>query len=144
VTKTRSIHYWTMCLLFHCDWLGSDLRIGHFFYCDCLERQLSYEWIIQSLSLMLGSTVSRPVSLGIKHPSEAYDQILLLSDSCGFVDMGRSLWREDGSVVHNCCWPSPAQSFSGPSSFWLATIFYCLRFEISLWIILLCTAPYIV
>jgi hypothetical protein len=22
------------------------LRIGHFFYCDCLERRLSYNWIV--------------------------------------------------------------------------------------------------
>jgi hypothetical protein len=29
-----------------------------------------------------------------------------------FVDVGRSLWRKDGSVVYNCCWPSPVQSFS--------------------------------
>jgi hypothetical protein len=28
---------------------------------------------------------------------------LLLSDHCGFVDMRRPLWREDGSVVYNCC-----------------------------------------
>jgi hypothetical protein len=55
--------------------------------------------------VMLRPTVSRPVYLGIKHPSEAYDQIFLLSDSCVFVYMGRSLWREDGSVVYNCCWP---------------------------------------
>jgi hypothetical protein len=27
----------------------------------------------------------------------------------------RSLWPEDGSVVYHCCWPSPAQSFSGPN-----------------------------
>jgi hypothetical protein len=60
------------CLLFHCDWLGSDLRISHFFYCDCLERRLCYEWIV--LSLMLWPTASRPVYLGIKHPSGAYDQ----------------------------------------------------------------------
>jgi hypothetical protein len=57
---------------------------------------------------------------------------LLLSGSYGFVDLGRFLWRQDGYVVYNCCWPSPAQSFSGPSPVGLATIFYCLRFETSL------------
>jgi hypothetical protein len=38
------------CLLFCCDWLGSDLRIGHFFSFRCplvntpqLNTQLSYE-----------------------------------------------------------------------------------------------------
>jgi hypothetical protein len=41
---------------------------------------------------------------------------LLLSESCGFVDVGRSLWREDGHVVYNYCWYSPAQSFSGEKS----------------------------
>jgi hypothetical protein len=30
-------------------------------------------------------------------------RFLLLSDNCGFVDMGRPLWREDGSVFYNCC-----------------------------------------
>jgi hypothetical protein len=61
-------------------------------------------------------------------------RFLLLSDSCGFVDMGRSLLREDGSVVYSCCWPSPAQSFSGPSPVGLETIFYCLRFQTSLFV----------
>jgi hypothetical protein len=32
-----------VCIVFHCGWLGSDLRIGPFFYCDCLERRLSYK-----------------------------------------------------------------------------------------------------
>jgi hypothetical protein len=40
-----------------------------------------------NLSIML----RLPVYLGIKHPSGAYDQFLLLSDSCEFVDVGRSL-----------------------------------------------------
>jgi hypothetical protein len=61
-------------------------------------------------------------------------RFFLLSDNCGFVDVGRSLWREDESVGYNCCWPSPAQSFSGSSSVGLATIFYCLRFETSLFV----------
>jgi hypothetical protein len=56
----------------------------------------------------------------------------LLSDSCGFVGLGRPLWLEDGSVVCNCYWPSPTQSFSGPSPVGLVAIFYCLRFETSL------------
>jgi hypothetical protein len=33
-----------------------------------------------------------------------------------------------------CRWPLPAQSFSGPSSLGLATVFYCLRFETSLFV----------
>jgi hypothetical protein len=40
--------------------------------------------------------------------------------------VGRSLSREDGSVVCNCYWTSPAQSFSGQSPLGLATTFYCL------------------
>jgi hypothetical protein len=56
-------------------------------------------------------------------------RFMLLSDSRGFVDVGRLLWWEECSVVYNCCWSSPAQSFSSPSPAGLVTIFYCLRFE---------------
>jgi hypothetical protein len=45
--------------------------------------------------------------------------------------MQHPLWRVDVCVVYNCCWPSPAQLFSGPSSAGLMTKFYCLRFETS-------------
>jgi hypothetical protein len=53
----------------------------------------------------------------------------LLLDSCGFVDLWRPLWREDGCVVYNCFYTSPAQSFLGPSPEGLIIIFYCLKFE---------------
>jgi hypothetical protein len=55
-------------------------------------------------------------------------------DSCMFVDVGRSLWWENGSAIYNCCYFSPAQSFLGPSTLALVTIFYCLRFETSLFV----------
>jgi hypothetical protein len=31
------------CLPFHCDWLGCDSPVGHCFYCNFLQRWLSYE-----------------------------------------------------------------------------------------------------
>jgi hypothetical protein len=47
---------------------------------------------------------------------------LLLLDICLFLVMGRPLWRKYGSVVYNCCWASPAQSFSGMSSTGLRSV----------------------
>jgi hypothetical protein len=63
----------------------------------------------KSKSNMLRLTFSRQVHLGVKHQSGAQDQIYI-TVSCEFVEMWRSLWREDGSVVCNCCWPSPTHS----------------------------------
>jgi hypothetical protein len=56
-------------------------------------------------------------------------RFLLLSDSCRFVDVGRSLWQENASAVYNYCWYSVAQSFLGLSPTGIVTIFYCLSFE---------------
>jgi hypothetical protein len=58
-------------------------------------------------------------------------RFLLLSDICGFVVVGRLLWREDGSVVYNCCWSPSAESLSGTSPTGFLIVFYCLRFGTS-------------
>jgi hypothetical protein len=46
----------------------------------------------------------------------------------GFVDMGRPLWREVGSVLFSFWWASPSQPFWGLSPTGLMSIFYCFYF----------------
>jgi hypothetical protein len=127
MTKTRSVSYWTTSVF--------SSTVTNFFHYYCLERRLSYEWIVLTLSLISRPTVSRPVCLGIKHPFGAYYQIFISLRHLRVCWYGAlSLWREDGSVVCNNCWSSPAQSFSGPIPLGLATICYCLRFMTSLFV----------
>jgi hypothetical protein len=69
------------------------------------------------------------VSFGVSTHLGPKIRFLLLSESCEFIDVGCILWREDGSVVYNSCWPSPEQSFLGPSPEGLMTIFHCIGFK---------------
>jgi hypothetical protein len=68
------------------------------------RSKLCYDWRSVNQSALVSS-----IHLGPK------TRFLLLSGSCRFVHVGRFLWREDRSVIYNCCWPSPVQSLSGPS-----------------------------
>jgi hypothetical protein len=72
--------------------------------------------------------------INITEVSEAQSELLydwhFFNWIFGFIVlMEHSLSREDGSVVYNCCWASPAQSISGPTQAGLVTTFYCLTFE---------------
>jgi hypothetical protein len=87
-------------------------------------RRCNFSMMLAKVKVTLRLTVSQSVSLGV----------ILFFHTYGLVFVGRLLWWEDGSVFWICCWPSPAWSFSGPSPLGLVTIFYCLRFETSLFV----------
>jgi hypothetical protein len=86
------------------------------------------------VKVTLRLTVGQSVSFCVESHLGLMTRYWLLFDSYGLVFVGRPLWREDGSVFCICCWSSPAQSFSGPNPLDLATIFYCLSFETSLFV----------
>jgi hypothetical protein len=53
----------------------------------------------ETYTIKLRQTASRTVSLGVKPHLGSKTRILLLSNSCGFVDVGHPLWWEDRSVI---------------------------------------------
>jgi hypothetical protein len=77
------------------------------------------------IKVILQSTISRPLYLGVRHLSGTRGQYFsvffqLFLDSYGFVYVGRPFWREVGPIVLNFCWALPAQPFSGlsPTDSW--------------------------
>jgi hypothetical protein len=116
---------------------GGDCA-SHTSYASCaVENSTSDLLLYESkvkVKVILRSTVSRPVYLGVRHPSGTRDQFFLslfCIDNSGFPNVGRPLWREDGSIIYlyNCFWALPEQSFSGPCPSELMVIFYCLIWD---------------
>jgi hypothetical protein len=103
------------------------------------NSDLNYDWLHSQVKVKvkvtLRLTVSQSVSLGVEPHVGLMTRYLLLFDSYSLVFVGCSLWREDASVFCICCWPLQEQSSWGPSPLGLATMFYCLRFETSLFVI---------
>jgi hypothetical protein len=87
-----------------------------------------------NLSLTLRPTVSRPICLGIKHQSGAYDNIFITVKTVAGLLMWGAL-SDDRTGLSFTIAAGPSQrSHSGPRPVGLATIFYCLRFETSLFV----------
>jgi hypothetical protein len=88
---------------------------------------LNWLWLRVTVTLRL-AVYRQSVRLGDK-PLETHGTVILFSNWTLAVIVLMWHWGEDGSVVYNCCWSSPAQSFSGQSHAGLMTTFYSLRFE---------------
>jgi hypothetical protein len=70
------------------------------------------------------------ISSSWRQAPESHDQYSFQLNLCGYSPyVTFSLTIGWVSIVYNCCWFSPAQSFSGPSPVGLMTIFYCLMFD---------------
>jgi hypothetical protein len=97
--------------------------IHHHYIAPTLTHSLiEYFKVKVKVKVSLRLTVGQSVSLGVEPHLGLMTRYLLLLDSYGLFFVGRPLWREGGSGFCICCWPSPAQCFSGPSPFTLATI----------------------
>jgi hypothetical protein len=97
----------TLLLTMEIPWLTISCHYNNFRPKAPTSGQVKVEVIVRL-------TVSRPVCLVVRHPSPI-TRFLLLSDRCGFVDVGRPLWRENESVAYKCHWSSPVKSFFGLS-----------------------------
>jgi hypothetical protein len=93
-----------------------------------------YILFLKSSHIATERSGSQAVSLGVKPRLGLMIRYLLLFDSYGLVFVGAPSPTRGRSIFCICCWPSPEQSFSGPSTLGLTTILYCLSFETFLFV----------
>jgi hypothetical protein len=90
---------------------------------------------VEVAEVNLRPTVSRPVSLGVRHPSGTRVQLFLLLEIffrqlrvCYFVAPSLTRGRVC-NLLYNCFWALPEQSLLGRSPAELTAIFYCLIWD---------------
>jgi hypothetical protein len=68
-----------------------------------------------TVKFIVRPTVSQSVCLCDRHQSGAHDKTFVIMRKLRFVDVGHLLSWKDGSIIFNCCWTLPVQSFSDPN-----------------------------
>jgi hypothetical protein len=83
------------------------------------QWELLYDWRFTANQFILATSPLRLTT----------SNFIFQLNTCGYSPYVKSSLTRGWSVVYNCWWSSPAQSFSGESPTGLMTIFYCLRIE---------------
>jgi hypothetical protein len=100
---------------------------------NCLKRKLTTNWVRVRVTLRLAITASQFV-LATSPLRLTISNFIFQLNTCGYSHYVRSSLTRGWFRRYNCCWSSPAQSFSDPSPAELKTLFYCLRFGTSLFV----------
>jgi hypothetical protein len=115
------LHYWIM------NWKDAEGSSWGFNWNTTLKRTSARVTVRVNLWL---AVYHQSVRLGAKpvwYPGSMFFFFQL--NTCGYNPHVTSFLTRRWVCRFNCCWPSPMQSFSGPSPAGLITIFYSLRFQ---------------
>jgi hypothetical protein len=103
-------------------------------YLHSLLCRIQFNWQLVKIKVMLRQAVSRPVCRGIKHPSGDYDHIFITVRQLRVCCCG-ALYLTRGLVCRlQLLLVLASAVILGSESRGLATTFYCLRFETSLFV----------
>jgi hypothetical protein len=114
--KVRQYYYFLYSLPYE------ESKVFTSLYKSKLKSKLYYDRQAVGQSALLSGTHLGPVTNFFPF------SIWLFFYSFGFLDVGRPLWREVGSVLFSLYRASPAQPFSDLSPTGLMSIVYCLYF----------------